>query len=45
MCHDSEWAAMIDQHEACGADELIANAIDAHAQGVQGTDQTSTAAS
>jgi hypothetical protein len=32
---------MIYQHEARGADHLITNAIDAHVQGVQGTDQYS----
>ena len=41
MGHDSERAAMIYQHEARGADHLITNAIDAHVQGVQGTDQYS----
>lgn len=32
MGHDSERAAMIYQHEARGADQLITNAIDAHVQ-------------
>jgi hypothetical protein len=32
---------MIYQHEARSADQLITNAIDAHVQGVQGTDQYS----
>ena len=41
MGHDSERAAMIYQHEARSADQLITNAIDAHVQGVQGTDQYS----
>jgi integrase len=36
MGHDSERAAMIYQHEARGADQLITNAIDAHVQGEQG---------
>ena len=35
MGHDSERAAMIYQHEARGADQLITNAIDAHVQGEQ----------
>ena len=43
MGHDSERAAMIYQHVARGADQLITNAIDAHVQGVRA--QTSTAAS
>ncbi len=30
MGHDSERAAMIYQHEARGADQLITSAIDAH---------------
>jgi hypothetical protein len=41
MGHDSERVAMIYQHEARSADQLITNAIDAHVQGVQGTDQYS----
>ena len=32
MGHDSERAAMIYQHEARGADQLITSAIDAHVQ-------------
>ena len=36
--HDSERAAMIYQHEARGADQLIASAIDAHVQGEQRKD-------
>jgi integrase len=36
--HDSERAAMIYQHEARGADQLITNAIDAHLQGEQRKD-------
>ena len=35
MGHDSERAAMIYQHEARGADELITTAIDAHVQAEQ----------
>ena len=38
MGHDSERAAMIYQHEARGADQLITNAIDAHVQGEQSKD-------
>jgi integrase len=38
MGHDSERAAMIYQHEARGADQLITNAIDAHLQGEQSKD-------
>jgi hypothetical protein len=38
MGHDSERAAMIYQHEARGADQLITSAIDAHVQGEQGKD-------
>jgi mannose/cellobiose epimerase-like protein (N-acyl-D-glucosamine 2-epimerase family) len=30
MGHDSEWAAMIYQHKARGADQAITSAIDAH---------------
>ena len=41
MGHDSERVVMIYQHEARSADQLITNAIDAHVQGVQGTDQYS----
>jgi hypothetical protein len=33
MGHDSERAAMIYQHEARGADQLITNAINARVQG------------
>jgi integrase len=33
MGHDSERAAMIYQHVARGADQLITDAIDAHVQG------------
>jgi hypothetical protein len=36
MGHDSERAAMIYQHDARGADQLITSAIDAHVQGEQG---------
>jgi hypothetical protein len=32
MGHDSERAAMIYQHEACGADQTITNAIDTHVE-------------
>ena len=35
MGHDSERAAMIYQHEACGADQAITNAIDSHVQAEQ----------
>ena len=38
MGHDSERAAMIYQHVARGADQLITNAIDAHVQGEQHKD-------
>jgi hypothetical protein len=38
MGHDSERAAMIYQHVARGADQLITNAIDAHVQGEQRID-------
>jgi integrase len=38
MGHDSERAAMIYQHEARGADQLITSAIDAHVQGEQRKD-------
>ena len=38
MGHDSERAAMIYQHVARGADQLITNAIDAHVQGEQRRD-------
>ena len=38
MGHDSERAALIYQHEARGADQLITNAIDAHLQGEQSKD-------
>jgi hypothetical protein len=38
MGHDSEWAAVIYQREARGADQLITNAIDAHGQGEQRRD-------
>lgn len=38
MGHDSERAAMIYQHEARGADQLITNAIDARVQGEQSKD-------
>ena len=38
MGHDSEHAAMIYQHAACGADQLVTNAIDVHIQGEQGKD-------
>ncbi len=38
MGHDSERAAMIDQHEARGADRLITSAIDAHVQDEQHKD-------
>jgi hypothetical protein len=40
MGHDSERAAMIYQHEARGADQLITNAIDAHVQGEQSKDDS-----
>jgi hypothetical protein len=36
MSHDSERAALIYQHEARGADQAIAQAIDTHVQ--QGND-------
>jgi integrase len=39
----SERAAMIYQHEARGADQLITNAIDAHVQGEQRKDDEGTA--
>jgi integrase len=32
MGHDSEWAAMIYQHKARGADQTITNAIDTHVE-------------
>jgi len=35
MGHDSERAAMIYQHEARGADQLITGAIDAYVHGEQ----------
>lgn len=35
MGHDSEWAAMIYQHEARGADKAITDAIDTHVQNMQ----------
>jgi hypothetical protein len=35
MGHDSERAAMIYQHQARGADQLITNAIDTHVQAEQ----------
>jgi hypothetical protein len=35
MGHDSERAAIIYQHRASGADELITTAIDAHIQAEQ----------
>jgi hypothetical protein len=35
MGHDSERAAMIYQHEARGADQTIASAIDRHVQAEQ----------
>ena len=38
MGHDNERAAMIYQHEARGADQLITSAIDAHVQDEQGKD-------
>jgi hypothetical protein len=38
MGHDSERAAMIYQHVARGADQLITNAIDAHVKGEQRID-------
>jgi hypothetical protein len=38
MGHDSERAAMIYQHEARGADQLITSAIDAHVQSEQHKD-------
>jgi hypothetical protein len=38
MGHDSERAAMIYQHEARGADQLITSAIDAHVQDEQRKD-------
>ncbi len=44
MGHDSERAAMIYQHEARGADQLITSAIDAHVQGEQRKDGESPAA-
>ena len=39
MGHDSERAAMIYQHQARGADTAITNAIDAHIDAEQSTDQ------
>jgi integrase len=39
MGHDSERAAMIYQHEARGADVAITNAIDAHIDAEQNTDE------
>jgi hypothetical protein len=33
--HDSEWTAMIHQHEARGEDKAITDAIDAHVQTTQ----------
>jgi hypothetical protein len=39
MGHDSERAAMIYQHEARGADTAITNAIDAHIDAEQSTDE------
>jgi len=39
MGHDSERAAMIYQHEARGADAAITNAIDAHIDAEQSTDE------
>ena len=36
MGHDSEWAALIYQHEARGADQRITGAIDAHVQAERG---------
>jgi integrase len=44
MGHDSERVAMIYQHEARGADQLITNAIDAHVQGEQRKDGEGPAA-
>ncbi len=38
MGHDSQRAAMISQHQARGADQLIASAIDAPVQDEQRTD-------
>jgi hypothetical protein len=38
MGHDSERAAMIYQHEACGADVVITTAIDAHIAATQADD-------
>jgi hypothetical protein len=35
MGHDSDRAAMIYQHEACGADKTITNAIETHVQAEQ----------
>ncbi len=43
MGHDSERAAMIYQHEARGADQLITSAIDAHVQDEQGKDGAASA--
>jgi hypothetical protein len=44
MGHDSERAALIYQHEARGADQLITSAIDAHVQGEQRKDGEGPAA-
>jgi hypothetical protein len=38
MGHDSERAAVIDQHEAQGADQVITKAIDAHIEAEQRDD-------
>jgi hypothetical protein len=35
MGHDSERAALIYQHEACGADKMITDTIDAHVEAEQ----------
>jgi len=42
MGHDSERAAMIYQHEARGADQLITGAIEAHVQSEQRKDDGPT---
>jgi hypothetical protein len=43
MGHDSERAAMIYQHEACGADSTITNSINAHIEPFHGDDDDGTA--
>ena len=43
MGHEGERAAMIYQHEARGADQVITSAIDTHVEGVKRRDGTSHA--